>query len=118
MFRQELERLVASCEGGVGAVLMGFDGIAVDVHVKPGAGVDVNTVTMELSYVLTQVRKAIDSLALGGLQELTVRAESLTIVMRVLTSEYFVGLVLLPDGNLGRGRYLLRVAAPRIQAEL
>jgi predicted regulator of Ras-like GTPase activity (Roadblock/LC7/MglB family) len=96
---------------------MGFDGIAVESHTKSET-TDVTTASMELSYVLGQVRKAIDSLQLGALQEVTVRSEDLTVILRVLTREYFVALAINPAGNSGKGRYLLRVAAPRLQAEL
>ena len=99
---------------------MGFDGIAVETHAVEAAApdTDVNTVGMELSFVLGQVRKAVEALQLGALAEVTVVAERLTVIMRVLTTDYFVALALLPGGNLGKGRYLLRVAAPRLQKEL
>lgn len=96
---------------------MGFDGIAVESHTKSET-VDVTTASMELSYVLGQVRKAIDALQFGNLHEVTVRSDDLTVILRVLTREYFVALAIGPTGNSGKGRYLLRVAAPRLQAEL
>jgi len=35
-----------------------------------------------------------------------------------VSPDYFVVLALRPDGNYGKGRYALRIAAPRIRAEL
>lgn len=39
-------------------------------------------------------------------------------IVRVVTPEYFVALALRPEGNFGKGRYLMRVVTPKLQAEL
>jgi hypothetical protein len=36
----------------------------------------------------------------------------------VLSQDYFLGLALEPRANYGKGRFLMRVVAPRLQAEL
>lgn len=118
MFRENLKRLVADTEGGVAGLLMGFDGIAVDSFTAADGGIDITTVGMEFSFILTQVRKAAEILEVGGVQEIAIRAESLTILIRVLSPEYFIALAIRPDGNYGKGRYLMRVVAPKMQAEL
>jgi len=41
-----------------------------------------------------------------------------TTLIRVLTSDYFVAVALAPTGNIGKGRYMLRVAAPKLIEEL
>jgi predicted regulator of Ras-like GTPase activity (Roadblock/LC7/MglB family) len=118
MFQDNLRRLVAETEGGVAGLLMGFDGIAVDQYTAPDAGVDIQTVGMEFSFILTQVRKAAEILEVGAVQEIAIRSAALTILIRVVSSEYFVALAIRPDGNFGKGRYLLRVVAPKLQAEI
>ncbi len=117
MFQDNLKRLVDGTEGGVAGLLMGFDGIAVE-SLSKDADFDVQTVGMEFSFVLTQVRKAAEILEVGALQEIAIRAEKLTILIRVVSPEYFVALAVRPEGNFGKGRYLLRVVAPKFQAEL
>jgi predicted regulator of Ras-like GTPase activity (Roadblock/LC7/MglB family) len=119
MFQENLKRLVSDTEGAVAGVLMGFDGIPVESFSAPtNTVIDVQTVGMEFSFVLTQVRRAAEILEIGGVQELTIRTERLTVLLRVVSGEYFVGLAILPEGNFGKGRYLLRMVAPKIQAEL
>lgn len=119
MFQEWLKRLVSETEGGIAGLLMGFDGIAVDSYASPTAGgLDITTVGMEFSFILGQVRKAAEILEVGGVQEVTIRAANLTILIRVVTPEYFCALALKPEGNLGKGRYLLRVVGPKLQAEL
>jgi predicted regulator of Ras-like GTPase activity (Roadblock/LC7/MglB family) len=118
MFQENLKRLVTGTEGGVAGLLMGFDGIAVDSYSAPGGGVDINTVGMEFSFILTQVRKATEILEVGGVSEVTIRCENLTMIIRVVSKEYFLALAIKPEGNFGKGRYLLRVVAPKMQSEL
>jgi len=121
MFQPHLKKLVDSTEGGVAGLLMGFDGIPVEMYTvpdAPGGAPDINTIGMEFSFLLTQVKKAADSLELGGVHEVTVRTERLTILMRALSAEYFVALAIRAEGNFGKGRYLLRVVSPKLQAEL
>lgn len=118
MFREPLRKIVDGVEGGVAGLVMGFDGIAVESYARDAGAVDINTVGMEFSALLSQVRRAAEILELGGIQEITIKAELLTVVVRVLSSDYFLALALRPEGNFGKGRYLLRVMAPRLQAEL
>ncbi len=118
MFQENLKQLVAGTEGAVAGLLMGFDGIAVESFTAPTSGVDINTVGMEFSFILTQVRKAAEILEVGGVQEIAIRCEKLTILIRVVSKDYFIALAVTPEGNFGKGRYLLRVHAPKFQAEL
>ena len=53
-----------------------------------------------------------------GAEELAVGSEKLVTVIRTLGDQYFLALAMLPEGNMGRGRYNLRIAAPKILAEL
>ena len=57
-------------------------------------------------------------LDVGKLNEVVIKAEKLTLVIRVLNPDYFLALALAPEGNFGKGRYLMRVVAPALQAEL
>ncbi len=117
MFRETLEKVVTNCDGAVAAVLMGFDGIAVD-QISHDDEFDVQTLSMEFSFVLTQVRKAAEILEVGNLNEVAIRSEKLTFIVRVLSDDYFAGLALRPGGNVGKGRFLMRMALSELRAEL
>ena len=109
MFRETLRDMVEATHGALAGLLMGLDGIAVDRYIKPGSKLDVETIGMEYSVVLAQVRKAAEMLDAGEAKEVTIHAESLVTVIRLLSSDYFVALTLKPDGFSGKARYLLRV---------
>jgi predicted regulator of Ras-like GTPase activity (Roadblock/LC7/MglB family) len=118
MFRENLKKVVDNVEGGIAGLLMGFDGIAVESYAKDAASLDINTVGMEFSFILTQVRKAAEILEVGKVQEIAIRTETVVIIIRVLNQEYFLALALGPGGNFGKGRYLLRTVAPKLKSEL
>jgi predicted regulator of Ras-like GTPase activity (Roadblock/LC7/MglB family) len=118
MFQENLKRLVAETDGGIAGLLMGFDGIAVDSYIAPSSPIDMNTIGMEFSFILGQVRKASEILEVGAVQEVAIRCDNLTIIMRVVSKDYFLALAVKPDGNFGKGRYLLRVVAPKMHGDL
>ena len=116
-FQESLKSIVEGCDGAVAGIVMGFDGIAVETLCQDTA-LDVQTIGMEFSFVLTQVRKAAEILEVGHLEEVAIRAENLTFIIRVLSDDYFLGLAMRPNGNFGKGRFLLRMALPDLRAQL
>lgn len=118
MFKETLRQMLERCEGSLAGVLMGFDGIAVDSYAVPDGDRDGETVGMELSHVLGQVRLASAALEAGGLEEVTIRCSRLMVVLRALSEEYFLALVMRPDANLGKARYVCRIASPDLRKNL
>jgi len=118
VFADTLRKVVDNVDGALAAVIMGLDGIPVETYVRQNDKVDVNTVAMEFSFILGQVRKAGDSLQVGGLEELSVKAQRLLLVCRMLSPQYFVAVAISPDGNFGKCRYLVRMATPTLVAAL
>ncbi len=118
MFAETLKKVVDNVDGGIAAVIMGLDGIPVDTYVRHNNKVDVTTVAMEFSFILGQVRKAGESLAVGNLEEMSVKAQGLLLVCRMISPQYFVAVAISPEGNLGKARYLARLAQPTLVAQL
>ena len=119
MFREHLQKIVDNLEGGQGALLMGFDGIAVESYsVEDADDPDIQTVGMEFSFIFGQIRKAAEILEIGGIQEVTIKSEQMVILIRQLTDEYFAAVTMRPDGNFGKARFLLRITAPKILQDL
>ncbi len=119
MFRESLQRTVDRLAGGVAGILMGFDGISVESYTKDGEeGLDIQTVGMELAHAVGQMRRAADNLDVGSLRELTLKADNLVVLIYLLNDEYFVACALKPEASFGKARYLMRLLAPQIQAEL
>jgi predicted regulator of Ras-like GTPase activity (Roadblock/LC7/MglB family) len=122
-FREHLEAVVTSVSGSVACSLVGFDGIAVDTHQPDARAAD--AAAMELSAALTeygnllgQLKSTVETLKTGAVGEMSVNTEKVITIMRMVNKDYYVVLALLPDGNYGKGRYALRMAAPKLAKEL
>ena len=112
-FDRVLSEIVESCAGCVGAVLMGGDGIAIAEHVTDAVpegplAEEIGTAGVEFTRILDEIRKASDALGGGSLVETVVSLSRFTLAFRVVDGETFLALVLTPDGNLGKARYLMR----------
>jgi predicted regulator of Ras-like GTPase activity (Roadblock/LC7/MglB family) len=119
MFKEALRQIVEQTEGAIAGLLMGFDGIAVDSYTRDEPNVkDINEIGMEFSVILGSIKRAAEALEAGGAKEVAIQAEHLTTLIRVINDDYFVALTMRPDGNPGKGRFILRTAAPKILQEL
>jgi predicted regulator of Ras-like GTPase activity (Roadblock/LC7/MglB family) len=122
-FRSILRSIVEECGGGLGAVLMGADGIPIEEYVTdriPEGPLqeDIGSAGVEFSRILEEIRKAADSLGGGALSETVVSLARMNLVFRPIDGETFLALVVATDGNLGKARYLIRRYLLAIRAEL
>jgi predicted regulator of Ras-like GTPase activity (Roadblock/LC7/MglB family) len=118
-FLAHLQGVVSQVDGALACSVMGFDGIAVETFQdQAAADLDLGTTWVEYAAVLSQLKNAAALLKTGGVSEVSVNTERLITVMRLVSPEYFVVLALRPEGNYGKGRYALRIAAPKIRDEL
>ena len=76
------------------------------------------TATIEMSAVAKDLKRVADGLGAGLVQEVSVQTGEITTVLRPLTDEYFLALSLAPGALAGKGRYLMRVVAPKLVAAL
>jgi predicted regulator of Ras-like GTPase activity (Roadblock/LC7/MglB family) len=123
VFRQTLDRICGSLDGVISATVMGTDGLPVetvigDAPARDDDAVEVDALLVEYSSLLDQVQRIAQVFAAGGLEEMAIRSERMVTVMRVVTPEYFVALALTPEASYGKARFLLRVHADRLLAEL
>jgi predicted regulator of Ras-like GTPase activity (Roadblock/LC7/MglB family) len=122
-FRSILRSIVEECGGGLGAVLMGGDGIPIAEYVTdevPEGPLqeDIGTAGVEFSRILDEIRKAADALGGGAVSETVVSLARMSLVFRPVDGETFLALVIAPDGNLGKARYLIRRHLLSIRQEL
>jgi len=118
MFTEILRNLTEETPGAIGAVLMGYDGIAISSHFLPGDDLDVQMIAIEYGNVLKEIRNAAAVLAIGEMEEVNIQTRRYRFVIRAITDEYFVALALDRDGNFGKGRYVLRRDNERLREAL
>ncbi len=115
-FGEILQRMVKDTDGALGALIMGIDGIPV-AEFATADDLDLQSMTVEYSTLLREIEKGSRAAQLGSTQEVTVLAEKALIMLRRLNDEYFTVLIIKPDGNFGKGRFLLRMSVPRLLKE-
>jgi len=103
--------MVEKTDGGLGAVIMGADGLAVEkFFTDEGNESNLDIAAAEFTSLVRSAGRSGKDLDLGNLRELVVALEKITLVIRLFKRDYFAVLALKADGNLGRGRYELRKA--------
>jgi predicted regulator of Ras-like GTPase activity (Roadblock/LC7/MglB family) len=118
-FRAHLESVVNQVDGALACSVMGFDGISVETYQKDDAAeLELNGAWVEYANLLTQLKNAAEVLKTGNVTELSVNSDKVLTLIRMVSPEYFLVLALRAEGNYGKGRYVLRVTAPKVRAEL
>jgi len=127
-FEAILRTIVEGCGGGIGAALMGNDGIPIEEFTaaksanSPAAGdsgqpVEVGIAGVEFGRILMDIRRASDALGGGSLEETIVRVKGFMLIFQPIDDENFLVLALARDGNLGKARYLIRRHVHTIRQE-
>lgn len=115
-FADILKDVVNGTEGALGALVVGVDGIPVEEYALT-KDLDLQSMTVEYSTLLKEIEKGSQSAQLGSTKEVTVIADKAMIMLRRLNEEYFMVLIIRPDGNFGKGRFLLRMSVPKLLKE-
>ncbi len=112
-FSDILKEVVTGTEGALGALIVGLDGIPVEEY-SLDREMDLQSMTVEYSSLLKEIEKGSQAAQLGTTKEVTVIAEKAMIMLRRLNQEYFFVLIIKPEGNFGKGRFLLRMSVPKL----
>ena len=118
MFKEALKAVVEGTDGGLAGLLMDFEGIPLEIYAKDGSPFDIEAVGAEVSVVVKAIQRATEMLEAGTTKEVAFKSEKMVTLIRVLDQNYFLALTMEPEGNFGKGRYLLRTAAPKLLDEL
>ena len=116
MFRQVLEQIRDRVDGTLAISLIGLDGLAVEaVH---GDSVPLDTMGAEFGSFIKSIRVANAELNTGDVLQFSLVTERYIAFVSAVTPEYYVLLVLKPDGNYGRARFELTRAKQLLRDEL
>ncbi|MBK8481628.1 MAG: hypothetical protein IPL40_10690 [Proteobacteria bacterium] len=112
-----IRALGQACAESWGVVLLRDDGAVVDQSfAEPSA--TAAGFGPQLTGVLAEVRRTAQVLEYGQVAEIAVSTDRLTLLVRAVGLRHYLALILAPDGNVGRGRFLLRTFASRLAAVL
>jgi len=115
-FTAALKETVEKVDGAVSAMIIASDGIPVEEYVSERL-IDLAGLGAEASAMIRDISLAAENLGLGEAREFSIISDRCGIIMRKINEEYYLALVIKPDGNYGKGRFVLKSAVPRIEGE-
>jgi predicted regulator of Ras-like GTPase activity (Roadblock/LC7/MglB family) len=116
--KSALKEMVEGVDGALGAVVIGYDGIPIEEYIRGDAPLDLQLLSVEYATVLKEVRKAVDVLESGDMEEIAINTNVTKVLIRVISSDLFIIFALSEDGNYGKGRYMLRRLVPLLRETL
>ena len=115
-FLEILEEIVGKVDGAVSAMIVASDGIPVQEYASERL-IDLTGLGAEASAMIRDVALAAENLGLGEAREFSIISDVCGIIMRKINDEYYVALIIRPDGNYGKGRFVLKTVIPKIEKE-
>jgi predicted regulator of Ras-like GTPase activity (Roadblock/LC7/MglB family) len=116
VFRDVLAGVHSRVEGAIAASLIGLDGIAVETIGSREIPLDV--LGAEFGTFIKSIRHANTELDTGEVLQFSLVTEKFVTFLSEVTPEYYILLVLKPNGNYGRARFELSKAKYLLRDEL
>ncbi len=117
MFLERLSRIRSRIGGALALSLIAGDGIPVE-SVSADSELDIDALSAELMNQLHEMSANETGLSRGPVRRFSVVTDELTIMVGSLSADYYLLLVLGPDGNYGRARFELRRARLLLEKDL
>lgn len=116
MFAQTLKDITSRLTEVHCIFLMGMDGMPID-KVVVNNSLNIDMLTAEFTAVLRNTMQTSREVGAGSLDELMVLSNQLVLVMKAITPEYFLMMILPEDANIGRARFELKKAKYVLEKE-
>jgi predicted regulator of Ras-like GTPase activity (Roadblock/LC7/MglB family) len=117
MFLEQLSRISERIGGVLALSLVAKDGIPVE-SVSSDPELDIEVLAAELVSQARSINEHHRQLDVGDVQQLSVLTDRLTLIVSAVTRDYYLLLVLGPEGNYGRARFELRRARLALEQDL
>ena len=110
---------MTNTDGCLGVLIMGTDGIAVEIVWQADSEeANLDFAIAEYTSLLRNAKRINGDLKLGGLREMSVSTDSRIFLLRTVSEDYFLAMIMAAEANTGRGRYELRCAELLLKNEL
>lgn len=117
MLDSALQAVAERAPGFRGVAVVGMDGMPLARRAAPG-GPDLDLCAAEYSALIRNLASMGSHEGSGGVRGMLTLLGRWNLLVERVTEEYFLLLVVTPEGSLGRSRYELRRAAVQIEPEL
>jgi predicted regulator of Ras-like GTPase activity (Roadblock/LC7/MglB family) len=115
-FLEVLKDTVDKVDGAVSAMIIASDGIPVQEYVSEKI-IDLTGLGAEASAMIRDIGSAAENLGLGEAREFSIISDTCGIIMRKISNDYYFALIIKPEGNYGKGRFILKTTVPKIASE-
>ena len=115
-FSEILKETVDKVDGAVSAMIIASDGIPVQEYIAERL-IDLTGLGAEASAMIRDIGNAAENLGLGQAREFSIISDTCGIIMRKINDDYYLALVIKPEGNYGKGRFVLKTTVPKIEGE-
>ena len=116
MFKDALRQIRDRVDGTLAVSLIGLDGIAIDSINDDHVPLDV--LGAEFGGFIKSIKLSNTELNAGEVLQFSLITEKYITFLAAITTDYYILLVLRPDGNFGRARYELARARHVLRDEL
>ncbi|HIJ88986.1 MAG TPA: roadblock/LC7 domain-containing protein [Desulfuromonadales bacterium] len=116
--RDALNCIVQSVDGTLAAIIMAYDGISIDEITVENTEIDMQLLSVEYAAVLKEIKRAVNVIKMGDLEEVSISTSRTCVIVRILNDDIFTALIMNLDGNIGKGRYMLKLKSFDILQEL
>ena len=116
--RDLLNTIVQSVDGALTAIIMAYDGIPIDEVTVEQSEFDMQLLSVEYATVLKEIKRAVDVIKMGDLEEVSISTTRTCVVVKILNDDLFAALIMKRDGNVGKGRYMLKLKSFEMLREL
>jgi predicted regulator of Ras-like GTPase activity (Roadblock/LC7/MglB family) len=116
--RDTLRNIAENVDGALAIMIMAYDGIPVDEIIIEQTEFDMQLLSVEYATVLKEIRRSVEVIKAGDMEEVSITTNQTCVAIRVLNSELFIVLIMKRDSNFGKGRYLLRLKSFELAEEL
>src|SRR5512141_316128 len=103
-FSEVLKETVDKVEGAVSSMIIASDGIPVAEYASERL-IDLTGLGAEASAMIRDIALAAENLGLGEAREFSIISDTCGIIMRKINDDYYLSLVIKPEGNYGKGRF-------------
>jgi predicted regulator of Ras-like GTPase activity (Roadblock/LC7/MglB family) len=121
-FATILRTLVSEAGGTIAALLIGRDGVPIEqveaARLPAEESERIASAGAELGRIFEEIRKAADSFGGGQPHETVVRLDRFWLLLRPVDEDTHLLLVVAPEGNVGKARFLMRRHLAALRAQL
>jgi len=116
-FNQLLTNLLERIDGALAASFCGIDGIAVETVTFRG-DLEQSEAEVQIATMLKVLNRVVANLEVGEIKSFLFEADKLVGLLEKCGEDYFITVLLKPNGNIGRARHELHRLSQKLEKEV